>query len=49
MNEEVPVHTIKAYRGSGDVAPVILKLVTGWSNLLDALTVQTPGKNQGTH
>jgi hypothetical protein len=33
-NGEVPVHTVKAYRGNRDIAPLILNLGASWRRVV---------------
>ena len=46
----VPVHTMKAYRESRGIVPLILNLGLRWRfGKLHTLTASLPGKNPSTH
>jgi hypothetical protein len=46
---DVPAYTIKACRGSGGKAPLILNLHTRWVGQPHALAALAPRKNSGAH
>ena len=48
--EAVPVRTVKAYRGSGGIAPLVINIDIRWSGVVNFTFLPLPlGQNPGDH